>query len=132
MVSLNNSCGNIVTFKTPSINNEQIHPNINILFLSLVNDLPLSADPLFFTSNFRSVKYMAPGEHFTMITNFDIKWITLYWSRNNAPRCAFVSLYLPRYEGNHQKIYWSVRLDGIYHSWDNVNWDRRVTWGHCY
>ncbi|KAL1294057.1 hypothetical protein AAHE18_19G113700 [Arachis hypogaea] len=89
MVSLNNSCGNIVTFKTPSINNEQIHPNINILFLSLVNDLPLSADPLFFTSNFRSVKYMAPGEHFTMITNFDIKWITLYWSRNNAPRCAF-------------------------------------------
>ncbi|QHO34405.1 hypothetical protein HN51_027956 [Arachis hypogaea] len=104
-VSLNNSYGNIVTFKTPSINNEAIHPNINILFLSLVNDLPLGADPLFFTSNFRAVKYMAPGEHFTMITNFDIKWITLDRSRNYAPQCAFVSLYLPRYEGNHQKIY---------------------------
>jgi len=34
-------------------------------------------------------------------------------------------------EKGHQRIFWSVRTDGVYHSWDSKAWDKRGNWVPC-
>jgi hypothetical protein len=41
---------------------------------------------------------------------------------------ATFDLYDRRAEGDHTRIHWSVREDGLYHSWDNVNWNKYINW----
>lgn len=62
-----------------------------------------------------------------MITNFDLKTVMVIW----RPHCANVDVYNPKFKGDHQRVYWSVRDDGVYHSWDNVNWTKKTGWGSC-
>jgi hypothetical protein len=35
-----------------------------------------------------------------------------------------------RYDGSHIFVYWSVRPDGFYHSWDEINYEKRFGWDH--
>lgn len=100
--------------------------NINVLFLSVANDLPLGSERLYFSSNFERDEYLVQGNPLIKVTNFEVKDCTMIW----GVVCAQFILYDPRTEGNHQQIYWSARKDGVYHSWDNVRWDKRVNWQH--
>lgn len=101
--------------------------NINILFLSIVNDLSPDSDRLYFISSFQATQYLLePGKPFVKITNFDVKDCIMIW--DPVPVCAKFYLYDPKVEGDHQKIFWSARKDGVYHSWDEVNWDKRAGW----
>ena len=101
-----------------------------ILFLYIVNDLPLSSEPLYFVSSFQRTQHLLePGKPFITYTNFEVKSCTMIWKRN--PQRARFNLYDPGAEGSHQKIYWSVREDGVYHSWNQVDWDKRTGWGSC-
>lgn len=101
--------------------------NLNRIFIFISNDLgPGSAD-FYFTTNFNKNEiHLKPGQSFSFSTNSEtingsLKWSTLY---------ANIELYNSRTEGDHQKIMWSVRKDGIYHSWDNINWDKKANWVH--
>ncbi|KAK7343254.1 hypothetical protein VNO77_11863 [Canavalia gladiata] len=117
-----------------STNNFQSDSNnvidINILFLSLVNDLPPPyTEKLFFTSHsFQQTPYeLKPGKPYTTLSNFDVKDCLLIWK----PRCSSFNLYDAPSQGGHQRIYYSVRKDGVYHSWDNANWNKWANWGSC-
>nr|KYP47067.1 hypothetical protein KK1_031297 [Cajanus cajan] len=104
------------------------HTDINILFISMVNNLPPNSERLSFVGTGQSTEYeLLPGKPYTEITNFDLKTCLMIWQ----PLCASFNRYDPSREGNHQRIYWSIRKDGIYHSWDNVNWDKRTGWVSC-
>jgi hypothetical protein len=35
-----------------------------------------------------------------------------------------------RYDRTHIFIYWSVRPDGFYHSWDEINYEKKFDWNH--
>jgi hypothetical protein len=35
-----------------------------------------------------------------------------------------------KYDGIHNFVYWSVRRDGFYHSWDNTNFEKKNGWNH--
>ncbi|KAJ1400228.1 hypothetical protein SESBI_29788 [Sesbania bispinosa] len=98
--------------------------DINILFLSIVNELPPNSASLYFVSSFQKTQYLLePGKPYTKFTNFEVKECTMIW----AASYARFKLYDPSTEGGHQRIFWSARSDGIYHSWDHINWDKRAT-----
>ena len=108
-----------------------IHPNINILFFSMVNDMPKGSDELFFVGNFQKNKSeLKPGVPYEKFANFDTKR-ALLMKGTKGEACVKIDVYNPDAEGNHQKIYWSMRKDGIYHSWDNKNWEKKYGWGDC-
>ncbi|KAK7343257.1 hypothetical protein VNO77_11869 [Canavalia gladiata] len=118
----NNSVPAIPNLEAKS-NNES---KINILFLSLVNDMtPPYYDRLFFIGNFQPTPIeLVPKVAWKKMTNFKVKSCDVYI----GSRCLDFDLYNPKNEGNHQHIFWSVRNDGVYHSWDNLNWDKRAGW----
>lgn len=111
-----------------SISQPQPHLNdtkINILFLSIANDLPEGSAQLYFITTFQGTKtLLESGKPFTKFTNFEAKRCLMMWST----LYAFFKLYDPVAEGDHQRIFWSAREDGVYHSWDEVRWDRITTW----
>ncbi|XVF29194.1 hypothetical protein REPUB_Repub15cG0099300 [Reevesia pubescens] len=34
----------------------------------------------------------------------------------------------PRRDGNHKAVFWLVKEDGFFHSWDNSTWVRKSVW----
>jgi len=102
---------------------------INILFLSIVNDLPPGSTELTMICNFdrgSTPHHLEQGKPYSLVTNFDLKICDL----RMFPQHISFHLYDRDNEGGlvHQKVFWSVRKDGLYHSWDNVNWDKRENW----
>ncbi|QHN77342.1 hypothetical protein S83_066213 [Arachis hypogaea] len=121
----------LITPETPTLNESIIHPNINILVLSVANDLsPGGVTTLHFVSTFKPKFDLQPGKPFIMFTNFEVKECTLIWE-TSPPKCAKFNLYDPNVEGSHQEIYWSASDSGIFHSWDEQNWEKRVDWVSC-
>jgi len=108
-----------------------IHPDINILFISMVNDMPRGSDRLFFAGNFEdNLLELEPGVPYQKITNFDSKRAKLI-KGTQSQYCVDIDVYNPAAEGDQNKIFWSMRKDAIYHSWDNKNWQKRYGWGSC-
>ncbi|KAK2451597.1 protein NSP-INTERACTING KINASE [Trifolium repens] len=35
-----------------------------------------------------------------------------------------------KYDRSHNFVYWSVRRDGFYHSWDDTNYEKKYGWNH--
>ncbi|KAK7387375.1 hypothetical protein VNO78_28134 [Psophocarpus tetragonolobus] len=101
---------------------------INILLLSMVNDIVPTTGRLTFISDFQATEYeLEPGEPFVKLTNFEVHDCIMIWNS----LCAKFDLYNPSREGGHQRIYWSARRDGVYHSWNNATWDKNTGWGPC-
>nr|ACU13958.1 unknown [Glycine max] len=101
--------------------------NINILFLSIASGMSPNDPPVFFFYNYGETRiYLHPGKPFTKLANFDHKVILMYWD----VLCVIFYAYDPTMEGGHQKIYWLVKPDGVFHSWDNNNWEKRKTWNN--
>ncbi|RDX75471.1 hypothetical protein CR513_44639, partial [Mucuna pruriens] len=96
---------------------------INILFVSIVNDLPPGSGQLSFVSNVQEEPYvLEPGKPYTRFSNFEPQHCIIAW---NTKKAKF-DLYDPTKEEQHQRIFWSARIDGIYHSWDEATWDKRM------
>lgn len=101
---------------------------INILFVSVSNDMPRGSPPVSYIYGDEPARVnLQPGSYFTKIGNFDAKFIQMYWK----DFCIAFYIYHPSQEGNHQKIYWSLRTDGVYHSWDNRSWAKKIDWTHA-
>lgn len=124
LVSVNESTTN------PSIvEPHQNESNINILFLSIENDLPYNTSQLTMVCDFdkgKNPRILLPRRAFSFVTNFELKICVLTWS----PHRLSFHLYDRDQEGGlaHQRIFWSVRKDGLYHSWDEVSFDKRANW----
>ncbi|XP_027938326.1 uncharacterized protein LOC114192728 [Vigna unguiculata] len=102
--------------------------DINIIRLSIENDLPPASPELLLFADFeRKPVEIRPGNRnaYLKFLNMENHSAVFKWKQ-----CATFSV-KPATEEGHQSIYWSVRADGLYHSWDNSNWDKREQWGSC-
>jgi len=115
---------------SPSIFEPHLYESkINILFLSIVNDLPSDSAELTMICSFdrgSTPHHLEPRKPYSFLSNFDLKICDL----RMFPQHISFDFYNRDKEGGlaHQKVFWSVRKDGLYHSWDNVNWDKRENW----
>ncbi|KAK7270114.1 hypothetical protein RIF29_23026 [Crotalaria pallida] len=106
-------------------NSPSVGININILVLEIRNDLPPRSERLQFIGSFQATEYpLEPGQTFTLITNFELKDCQLFW----PPFCASVNVYDPKIDSGHNNVFWSIRKDGVYHSWDKTHFDKRSGW----
>jgi hypothetical protein len=118
------------TTNPPPISENHLNQSkINILFLSIVNNLPPGSVELTMICSFdkgETPHHLEPGKPYTLITNFELKVCDL----RMFPHHIAFHFYDRDKEGGlaHQKIFWSVRQDGLYHSWDNSNFDKRESW----
>ena len=109
-------------------NDSNISPTINVLGISISNDLPPGPTKLFFFADFqKSQVEIRPGNgnRYIKLLNMENHTGGLRWKQY-----ATFSV-IPSLEKGHQRIYWSVREDGLYHSWDTTNWDKREFWNTC-
>lgn len=97
-----------------------------MLFVDIANDLTTQGPQLLVSSDFdKGTRFvLEKGKNVAYLGNFEVKSCELFW----GSKYIKFNIYDPSTEGNHQRIYWSVKFDGIYHSWDNVNWDKRSFW----
>ncbi|AES64471.2 leguminosin group486 secreted peptide [Medicago truncatula] len=67
------------------------------------------------------------GAPVVFFSNFVPRQAEMTWVRQQPLHATF-NLYDPNVEGDNKKIYWSAREDGVYHSLDNVNWNKNTNW----
>ncbi|KEH33113.1 hypothetical protein MtrunA17_Chr3g0086351 [Medicago truncatula] len=99
-----------------------------ILMVTITNDLPRDSGELDFHIVNEKPKYLLKlGEPVGFVSNLAVKQGELRWTRYQPLHATF-DLYDPKVDGDHTTVYWSVRLDGVHHSWDNVSWIETVFW----
>ncbi|KAK7405655.1 hypothetical protein VNO78_07226 [Psophocarpus tetragonolobus] len=100
--------------------------NINVLFLSFFNGMsPNNKNVNLFYNNQKDGVYLLPGKGFTKLDNLNgRKSAEMWWNGY----CCSIYAYDPSTEGGHQKVYWLIKEDGAYHSWDNASWQKRKGW----
>jgi hypothetical protein len=93
--------------------------------ISIENDLPDSSEALELDILNESTKYnLKRGVPLILPSNNVVRQGELTWSREQ-PLFATFNLVVPSAE---QKIYWSVREDGIYRSFNNVRFVKEASW----
>nr|XP_007142680.1 hypothetical protein PHAVU_007G007700g [Phaseolus vulgaris]ESW14674.1 hypothetical protein PHAVU_007G007700g [Phaseolus vulgaris] len=107
------------------------HIDINILALSFHNVMARNnKNVIFFYNNLIKGVYLTPGQTYVILDKMNgIKAGAMYWDRN----CISFLAYDPSAEAGHQKIFWNIKEDGLYHSWDNNSWQKKKSWtfNHC-
>ncbi|KAK7358000.1 hypothetical protein VNO80_17299 [Phaseolus coccineus] len=107
-------------------NDSNISPEINIMAIIILNELPPSPTKLFLVADFEKKEVeISHRNPYTKFLNMENHNGVLRWKQ-----CVKLSV-IPGAEEGHQRLFWSAREDGLYHSWDNRNWDRRQVWGTC-
>ncbi|KAL2323869.1 hypothetical protein Fmac_022927 [Flemingia macrophylla] len=100
---------------------------INIVVITITSGMSSSDPPLSFFYNDQQPRiYLEPEKTFTKFTNFDRKVILMFWDA----LCIIFYGYDPDSEGNHQRIHWLAKPEGLFHSWDNQNWEKKKTWNN--
>ncbi|KAE9589261.1 hypothetical protein Lal_00000558 [Lupinus albus] len=117
-------------FSYPFLQN-QINPNIsniNILFLEISNDLPLNwPDRLsFIGTDLTSECGIDHGKPFVHVYNTNLRKYHFI----SGQKIIDVVVYDPRIDLGHPNVYWSIRADGAYKSWNKVNWTNYGSWTH--
>lgn len=99
---------------------------ISILIITVSNDVSPGLPQVHFFNDFDEGEdhILERGNPCVFFSNFVASECQMFM----APLKAEFELYNPERDGKNQRIFWSVRNDAIYHSWDNVNWDRLVYW----
>ncbi|KAI4346064.1 hypothetical protein L6164_013146 [Bauhinia variegata] len=110
------------------------HPNsINILLLDIINDLPKDALSLYIVGSFQATEYeIEPGDEYARVLKYtDQECEFLYGGSNPGPiKSASLIVFDPNgADKGHIKVFWSVRMDGLYKSWDKINWVKKADWG---
>ncbi|KAK7272640.1 hypothetical protein RJT34_29364 [Clitoria ternatea] len=108
-------------FHKPNINDSKI----NILVLTIANDLPTGSGQLHVVTNNFGQFYLEQGKPFIKLSNFNVQSCAMSWKQLSV----IFDLYSPSRDGGHQRVYWSVRQDGVYLSYDNVKFDKYAMWG---
>jgi len=126
-----------VLWLNPFVNSEilsepdfKYDPIRKTLLIWMEKDMAEDADRLSFTSNFeRGEVELVAGEPYKKYKNYEPKKASL--RKGNGEFCVDLDVYDPKVEGDHKRIFWSMRRDAIYHSWDNEIWEKRSDWGNC-
>ncbi|CAL0320639.1 unnamed protein product [Lupinus luteus] len=100
---------------------------INILSIQIRNDLPPGSQFYFISSFQKDKTFLQPGQTFNRLANFEARDCTMVF----GSVCARLFLYDPKIDAGHNGVYWSVRKDGVYRSWDNSKWDKRANWDNA-
>ncbi|KEH27631.1 leguminosin group486 secreted peptide [Medicago truncatula] len=105
-----------------------IHKSFSLLLVIVMSFNNSTFEELHFIIVNEKPNYvLKQGVPLNFLTNFLPKQGQLTWIRKQPLHATF-NLYDPNTEGDHKKIFWSVRQDGVYHSWDNVNWNKNTKW----
>ncbi|KAK7270116.1 hypothetical protein RIF29_23028 [Crotalaria pallida] len=95
------------------------------LFISISNDMPDDQPEVSFFYNTQQPEiFLEPGIPFTKTANFGEISCRMFWD----VLCVNFDLYDPKRDGNNGKAYWSVRTDGLYQSYNNMNFQKRASW----
>nr|KYP47069.1 hypothetical protein KK1_031299 [Cajanus cajan] len=115
-----------ILHSNPNKGDSKFEIDIHVLAISIANDLPPSSTKLYFLGDFQRSQIEIPrGEAYIRLLDFNIHSGLVKWVK-----CTDFSVYDPSREGGHERIFYSIREDGVYHSWDNKNWDRREVWDY--
>ncbi|KAL2323870.1 hypothetical protein Fmac_022928 [Flemingia macrophylla] len=126
---------NVLSFADPSVNGSATsnsnNIDINILALSFYDGMaPNNKYVNLFYNNQKEGVYLQPGQSYVKLDNLNgPKSAVMYWNGN----CASFFAYDPRADGSHQKIFWLMKEDGVYRSYDNKSWQKIKSWtfNHC-
>ncbi|CAL0320638.1 unnamed protein product [Lupinus luteus] len=107
----------------------QMNPNIskiNILFIEFSNDLPFNwPDRLSFIGTGQTSECgIDHGKPFTHVYNTSLRKCLFISGKKNMD----VVVYDPRLDLGHPNVYWSIRADGAYKSWNKMSWTKRASW----
>lgn len=58
--------------------------------------------------------------------NMQVDYCNATWGRL---RSSF-SAYIANYDAGYVTVFWLIKPEGIYHSWDNLYWEERGSWVH--
>ncbi|QHN77346.1 hypothetical protein HN873_066930 [Arachis hypogaea] len=132
ILSFNNNNNNIMILSNSSSSPSNISDFLNIVAISIVNDLPPQSGSLVFSAiDWSSQVSLEPGKPYVQVTNTEVKFGYLKWDAVKA-KCCSIARYDPKVDAGHPDVFWSVRNDGPYHSWDNRNWRKTTTWFPCF
>jgi len=102
--------------------------SLPIIMFSIQNDLPRDLGPLHFRIlNEKPIYLLKLREPVGFVSNLALRRGELTWTHYHPLHATF-NLYDPKVDGDHTRIYWSVRKDGVYHSWDNGSWVKKAFW----
>lgn len=110
--------------KLQSINSNET--NINLLYFTIFNDLPYADLPVkFYFNHYKTPEYILKyHETFGRFANPDTKSCLM------IHRAFYIQfdVYDPKAAGKKHSIYYIVKWDGLYSSWDNKNFDLVSHW----
>lgn len=63
--------------------------------------------------------------HKWFVPNNKVEFCRAHWVSNNLK--ASFNAFDAQSDNNHV-VYWLVKKDGLFHSWDNASWEKKATW----
>ena len=102
--------------------------NIYQVAISLTVALPRQGMWVSFDCGMPGTFQLAPNGHrqWTVPSDTQVDSCSATWGHSSAS----FSAYDASYDGGYVTVFWIVKLDGFYHSWDNFNWEKRASWEH--
>ena len=112
----------------------QLHPDVHenikiyIYFLSISNDLsPDNGLELLCTGD-NAEHLVYQGHPFEKAFVHKLYSCLMIEGSNIPLRQKQVDVIDPKVDGENHHVYWSVRHDGFYHSWNGKTWQKKATW----
>lgn len=106
------------------MNDTNVNPTIKI---NLLVALPSMAQWVFFDCGVGGRFAQGPGKtHQWVVPLKKVESCHAQWGHSEATFNAFDA----QSDLGHVTVYWLVKLDGFYRSWDNFNWGKRASWQH--
>ncbi|KAI9126705.1 hypothetical protein K1719_002301 [Acacia pycnantha] len=100
-------------------------PDINLSMVDIRNDLPPNSPRLYVLGSFQSTEApIEPGKSYNFVAGGKQEDGILIMD----DQCAKFLAFDPNVELGRHAIFWSVRSDGPYHSWDRSNWQKKASW----
>ncbi|KAG5249728.1 S-protein [Salix suchowensis] len=106
------------------------HAEQNLPTVQIINSLPPNSPPLNVSCSSKNIELGARSFSAGQVYEFKVQQKDTYscaaqWQRYIESWNGFE---LPRDE-NHGAVYWLVKKDGFYRSWDKASWELENPWG---
>lgn len=88
--------------------------------------LPTESLPVNITCSSGSFVVPPGQDHEWSVPIHQVETCHAIWGHSSASFNAFE----PNTDLGHTVIYWIAKLDGFFHSWDRLNWDKNASWIH--
>ncbi|KAK4270634.1 hypothetical protein QN277_019417 [Acacia crassicarpa] len=100
-------------------------PHKKLSMVDIRNDLPPNSPRLYVLGTFQSTEApIDPGKSYNFVARGEVE-VGIFTMDN---QCAKFVAFDPNVELGRHAIFWSVRSDGPYHSWDRSNWQKKASW----